>query len=481
MFYAKNLFLSLIIICLSVVLQCFGFYNPGLWILLLGYLILIYVIIKNIGINSIFFFFILFFGLYTFSVPISIEFGFDIGKYREQYLVSWPSVDFSLKHYFLSSSLALMGITFAASVGIGSITKFQKNYINPASFVKVEYFRLSIISGFIASLFEFINFIRVGGFDALRKGKAFYQSAVSDIPITLPSEGFFFISLALFAYILGNKGFKNKEYIAVLIFSLINSFYIFISFYIGERGTLLVAIIIFFLGYTFYKKITAVRIRYLISFLLVFFFFAVITIYRNILDDKKGATISTSIEYLKKHSNRLMFVMNPANIEFGAPALVYRVYIENNRDYNLKYGLTYFYFIPNFIPKYINPYRAPTLVNDVRDSYFKDRKKNGSNASVGYSAILEALLNFGFFGAFLWGIIATSVILFVEYIRYFPPNKYNIMIYLLFFNIVLIITRSSSEFIIQQLILYSLHIIIIISISVLLEVMIHSKLRLSKT
>ena len=165
----------------------------------------------------------------------------------------------------------------------------------------------------------------------------------------------------------------------------------------------------------------------------------------------------------------MIFNLNPANIEYGSPALVYRVYIENNNNFKYKFGVTYLYFIPNILPIYINPCRAPNLVNDVRDKYFPDRAKKGSNASVGYSAMLEALINFGFIGVFLWGTAVSFLLLLVEYIKFYRFNKYVLLIYLILFNIVMILFRSSSEFIFQQIILYIIYVAVIIFISAILR------------
>lgn len=465
----KNILLSFLLSLLSLILQIFGLYQAGLWLLLLSYMVIFYVAIKNIGINSLYFFFLLFYGLYIFSIPISIEFGLDIGQYREKYLATWQTVDYSLRHYVFSSSLVLIGIITSFFIIINYYKFYNRKILSNHVIDSSNLFTLSIVSGLISSLFELINFLRVGGVSALIKGKAFYQSAISDLSFTLPSDGFFYISIAIFAFLLGSKNIHSKKYIYTVFILLVNSFYLFVSLYIGERGNLLVAFFIAFLGITYFKKITKIKFSYIFTLLLFFIFFVFLTINRNFVEQGKNYKISNTFDYIKYNPNKLIFTLNPANIEYGSPALVYRVYIENNNNFKYKFGVTYLYFIPNILPIYINPCRAPNLVNDVRDKYFPDRAKKGSNASVGYSAMLEALINFGFIGVFLWGTAVSFLLLLVEYIKFYRFNKYVLLIYLILFNIVMILFRSSSEFIFQQIILYIIYVAVIIFISAILR------------
>jgi oligosaccharide repeat unit polymerase len=461
----KNIFLSFLLSLISIIFQAFGFYHIALWLLLSSYLVFLYIVLKNIGFNSLYFFFIIFYGLYTFSIPISIEFGLDIGKYREKYLESWQTVDYSLHHYVFSSTLVLLGIIISFFIIINYL-KFNKSKISESHIIDTStLFTLSIVSGTLSSLFELVNYIRVGGFDALLKGKAFYQSAISDIPFTLPSDGFFYISVALISFLVGFRNLTSKQFFYFIVALIVNSFYLFVNIYIGERGNIFVAIIIIFLGITYFNKINNIKFKYILISFFLFIFFVFLTINRNFVEQGKNYKISKTFNFIKTNPNKLNFALNPANIEYGAPTLVYRVYIENNDDFKFKYGLTYLYFVPNMLPLYINPYRAPNLVNEIRDNYFPDRALKGSNSSVGYSAMLEALINFGFLGVFIWGTLVSALLLFIEHVRLLRFNKYILLLYLLLFNIILILFRSSSEYIFQQIILYIIYAIVVIFIS----------------
>jgi oligosaccharide repeat unit polymerase len=464
----KNILLSIALVLTSLIIS--PIYKwVGLLFFFASYLVLFYTILKNNGIYSIAFVFNTLFGLYTFSLPLSILFNLDVGKYREQYLPSWPQFDFTLEHYLLSSSLFQLGFLIALLI---IYTRFKTSpfALKERKTYNLNFYSSSIISGILSSLFELINFLRVGGFEALKKGKAFYQSAVSDISLTLPSEGFFFISIILFA--LSFSYAKNKKRtVYFLLFIIVNSFYLFINLFIGERGSVLLSIVFFIFSFNYYYFINRIKLKYLLYGVIFLFFISIITIYRNFFDDKDAKpTFSNIYNYVIEHRNNIVFAMNPANIEFSAPALVYRVYFYNNNKIKPRFGLTYLYFIPNSIPTYLNPYRAPSLLYELRDNFFKDRVKKGSNASVGYSLLLESYLNFLFIGPFIIGALLSLFISWLESKKY-TNNFFYIITYVLFLNIILILFRSTSEFIFQTIILYVIQILFVFIISYLLKML----------
>lgn len=462
----KNLILSFTLVTFSFILGFLDLIWFDFFFFLSAFLVLGYVVLKNFGAFSLFFVFIFLFGLYTFSLPLSIFLKLDVGVYREKYLAAWPKYDHTLSHYLLSSKIFFVGVIvvlFFLMIYIGR--KITRNISNKK---EINAYSTSIISGIVANVFELINFIRVGGFSALSKGKAFYQSAISDIPLTLPSEGFFFISIILFALsipCIKKHGFNLK----IVIFVLVNLFYIFINLIIGERGTLFLSFVFFIISYKYNHFLNEIKLKHIILGIFFMFFISLLTIYRNFYDDKNvKPTLKNIYSYINTHKNRIYFSLNPANIEFSAPALVYRVYIENNKDITPKYGITYLNFLANSIPVYINPYRAPSLLNEVRDKYFKDRVKRGSNSTMGYSLLLESYINFLFFGPLLISIFITFLLLLLESQKK-SKNIFLVLLYILSFNFVLLLFRSTSEFIVQSFLLYVIQIIIVLFISSFLK------------
>lgn len=385
-------------------------------------------------------------------MPLSIYFGFDIGKYREKYLPVWAIQDSTLFHYTLSSFLFY--ISFFITYLFNNV---KRDFIN-TNYKKNDnknYLYLSYISIFITFIFELINFIRVGGFKALHEGKTFYQSAVNNLSFTLPSEGFFYISIVFFFLLF--KELKNK-FFYLYIFLITSFFYLYINIYIGERGVILFSLIYIFISFTFYKIIKQIKIRYIFLVFIIFISLTYITAYRSIYQVKKDKTtfIEVNKYFFKK---KLFFYINPSNTEFGAPCLIYRAFIYYNKNYdNYYYGLTYFYFIPNSIPTYILPLRVNNLEKEMVHKYFVDRDK-GSIAGLGYSALLESYINFWYIGPLILGFLLSLII------KYFEYKKYNNILYSSLYIIsvlpLLLIFRSSSTFILSSFFLLIIQFLIV--------------------
>ena len=154
--------------------------------------------------------------------------------------------------------------------------------------------------------------------------------------------------------------------------------------------------------------------------------------------------------------------MNPANTEFGSPALNYRIFFDRKpKDYEFKWGKTYTEISVAFIPTYIYPGKPKGIVFEFRDRYFAERKELGSTAGTGFSSLMEAYMNFGYFGPFLIYSISIFLLIYVES-KKGRNNMFINLFYLLLFNIFLIFSRSSSQYILYNLIFYLVQIGIVV-------------------
>lgn len=449
-------------------------FNAGLAFSLISYGILLYYTMKSAGVNSVLFLFMILFGLYGYSVPISVFFEADIGWHRVAKLSTWQSVDFTLFSFMLSNQLALLAIALLYLFFIKRRTMNISNsdYKEP----KFSYFYFAIIAGLFASISEALNFLRVGGFSAISNGKAYYQGAVNDLVLNIPYEGFLYISIGLFAMFFASLGRSMDKYLIYLPIYLTSIFFVlFTNLLIGERGLLVVAMVIFFLGLTIKTRITKVKFIYfvLIGFLYVAFSF--LTLLREDRIKYEGFT-----KFITTYETTLLRIMNPANTEFGAPALNYRIFMDlKDPDYNYKFGATYLEITTAFIPVYIYPNKPIGIVYEFRNTYFPERRKQGSTAGTGFSSLMEAYMNFGYFGPFVAYLFFLFVLIYLESKRA-NDNIFVNLFYLLSFNVFLIFSRSSSQYILQTAIFYLVQIAVVVIVYKILPKKVLATLKFDK-
>lgn len=414
---------------------------------MISYWFLLYHTLKIVGINSVLFFFIVLFGLYGYSVPISVFFEMDIGWHRVAKLATWEKVDDTLISFLISNQLALLAIAVVSLIFVKRSIMAIPSPSDSSS--KLSYYKFAVLAGILASLSEGLNFVRAGGISAISQGKAFYQGAVNDLVLNIPYEGFFYISVALFAQFFSSVSGKIKyvTYLPVYILSIF--FVLVINMAIVERGTLVVGMVVFVLGYTLNKRITGVALRYILALGVIYVFFNILTLLREKSVEYKGF-----VAFFESYSEKLLRVMNPANTEFGAPALNYRIYMDKkDEDYQYKWGKTYLELPLAFIPTYIYHNKPKGIVYEFRDTYFPERKKMGSTAGNGFSSLMEAFMNFSYAGPFIVYFFTIFFLIYIESKRG-KSNMFLNLFYLLMFNIFLIFSRSASQYILFNLVLY---------------------------
>ncbi len=450
-----QIFTALVFCVLSLFAIVFEWFEAALFSSLLSYFLLVYRTLKTTGLNSVLFLFIILFGLYGYSVPVSVFFELDIGWHRVAKIATWQEADASLFSYLLSNQLALFAILLVFLFFVNRKTMHISKTGNATT--KFTYYRFAVVAGIISSLSELLNFVRVGGWDTLLIGKAHYQGAVNDLVLNIPYEGFFYISAALFSQFFGSLDLKIRHTGYLINYLLSISFVLFIFLAIGERGSLLVAIVIFGLGFTINQRITSVKPLYAIALALLYMAFNVLTLLRE-----KEVEYNGIKDFYVTYGKRLNKLMNPANTEFGSPALNYRIFIKRKGgDYDYKYGYTYTELFWAFVPTYVYASKPKSIIYEFRDTYFAERKEQGSTSGTGFSSLMEAYMNFGYFGPFIVYLLTIFTLVYLENKKGRDRLLVNLL-YLVSFNIFLIYSRSASQYILYNVVLYGVQIIIVV-------------------
>lgn len=259
-----------------------------------------------------------------------------------------------------------------------------------------------LISSFLASLFEFINLFRAGGFQSLLLGKAFYQSVMSNLTLTLPSDVFFCINGLFLGLLIALHRINciNHFFKILLLNTILLVPFLFVEIILGMRSVLIVALLSGMASYSFLKPLKKVSLKLLIALLLVYSFFDFVYNARGyvlyLFENPKLFMEKVTEEYDDEERNI-------ANGEFGSPFGNFCLYYEKYKnDVSYKYGSTYLKGLVVPIPRFLYPTDKPVQISyEFRNEFFSSLKNNGEIAGTAYSSLLEAFVNWGWLGIFI--------------------------------------------------------------------------------
>ena len=341
-----------------------------------------------------------------------------VGPITYLWIGGFPKIygtNFNISAYLLAYTLATIGIVIALYVSklkkVSTNNEIEDNYDKKyISFFRFMAYLVSI--GTTAG--ELLNFIRVGGFETLYKGKAVYQAMVSDLFLTVPTSIIFELALALIgvSIILSNKDDKKLDKKFIILNSLILLPYLIIKIMLGQRGLLLSGIIIIFLIFSYIKPIRKITFKLVGIGLICYFFLSFLFIIRPGIkylfsDFDMFVNIATKKE-------RLVQVINPGSNEFSCVLGNFNtLYVSD--DYQFMYGKSYFQGMFNFVPSYLYPGEKPQMITyQFRDKYFPEESKRSRIAGTGFSSIMEAYWNFGYIGIAIIYSLITFALMYLE-------------------------------------------------------------------
>ncbi len=369
-----------------------------------------------IRVNSITFFFLLFYILYTYSGVLTVFYDVDT---RLLFTSSTPEAASS---FIFSSTLGLFGF----SIPFLFLTRIKK--IDKKEFYhKQKMFSIyALLFMGIATLGEFLNIFRAGGLSLLALGKAGYQSKTADLFITFPSAlflqvGFFFLGLRMFLKYETN--FKKAPRNKILLLSLILGLpIIFIYLSIGFRSPLLAIAIAFIMGFSYFIEVKSISRKVTLT---IFIGYSILAILFGIRGQLKLLFATGDWDAFKQYTfeeKAYLKYYNPANNEFGISYMNYATYYNDDDKVKLLYGSSYLEGFLIVIPRAILPFEKPLPISfRFRDRYFSGYKKHGRIAGTGFSSIIEPQWNFGLLGPFFVFFVIGCGLWVLEYYR----NRYR--------------------------------------------------------
>jgi hypothetical protein len=419
--------ISMLLVLLELIIQ-FGIYNYDKVCLFLtiGLCFLSFHIIKTTlgNIYSITVFFVLFWMMYIFSGPVSIIYGDGLNEY------------FYPRPYYISEYLIFSSISIIAFV-LGFL---KRTYINnleqshnaPRNSLDINCLGFTaIMFAIFTSLTEVINFLRVGGMATVLRGKATYQSAVSDLFVTLPSGIISYVAFGIFggyiSFIGGKRFYSDKK---LKLFVLFLSPYLLLKIIEGSRGTLLGSVLILILGYNYNKVTSKVKPKLILGISILYIIMVLMSSTRVIApyyiqrgEYKQLLQAMTAKEQIQKY-------INPAANEYGVAFGNFNVYYQSNKgNSEYKFGQSYFAGLVTIIPSFLYPGEKPqTILYEFRDKYMPYEKARGSIASHGFSVMLEAYMNFGVVGIVIVYFLIGRIFFMLEY-KKTSKNSFVFLVY----------------------------------------------------
>lgn len=376
--------------------------------------------------------------LYGCSGPFSVLYAEGLHfLYPKPYYVS----DY-IFHYSLSNVGIIIGFIFYKFFCIEKKEKFDSlvsgyNFLNAA-----------IVFSFLSFVMEFINIYRIGGLGTLIKGKAFVQSSISDLFITLPSYNFLYVSVFLFGiFLVQSKKNEFRTHKVKYILFLTPIFFVLLSYiFLGQRGRVAIAIVGFLLAITWFVKQQKVKFKHILLILIVYIFMVLMVGVRG----KIGYVVQTgNWDIIKNDITNSEFWLsniNPGTTEFGCTFGNFNAYILN--DFNkLRWGYSYISGLSIVIPRFIWPNKPQSVVYEFRDKFFFSESLRGRIAGTAYSSILEAYENFGTFGVFFVYSIYGIFLRWIEYYRRInEANVKHMIFYAMLLPVAISFHRSAFGF-----------------------------------
>ena len=263
--------------------------------------------------------------------------------------------------------------------------------------------RAGVLLCILASTGELINLQRAGGLRLIVEGKAAYQSATTELLLTLPSEQFALLGIALMAIGFANRplGARSRPrwLIGLGTVALLPLLAIMVA--LGQRGLLLSWLLVGVVAVSLRRPPRVVSLG--AGGLLLFGYLVAGLLYAN--RAFLGIAIATGDWSLVREqglsSERIATALNPASSEFGTPFGNFGDYLRGTNS-GPRLGTSYIVALASPVPRFLFPGTKPQQLSlEFRDQLFPLEARLGSIAGTGFSSILEAYIDFGILGPFL--------------------------------------------------------------------------------
>jgi oligosaccharide repeat unit polymerase len=356
---------------------------------------------QQAGYSSLTVIFVFFFLSYGLIAPLGVFAGSRV------FLPPPYLTDIFLAHFCLACGGLVLGVLMGRAAGDHFVGQTSHQRLNAAAVLNS-----AIILAGVATLFEAINVYRAGGLGLVLGGKLVYQSAVTALTGTLPSEYAARAAIAMLAlWISVTRGMpKALSYKRALAFLVIICPVVATYIYLGRRTEILALIMILFVAGTWTNPVRRLTPRLVLSVATVYLAFVIVMILRETVFHPDQGRITT--DYFAAVG---LHALLPTRGEFGAPFSVFSEYLNRAGAAAFLWGKSYLDGFALVVPSFLYPGEKPVQLDVAFYTLINagTAKVPGGIAGYGYSPILEAYVNFGSIGVvlvfFLTGLALTAL------------------------------------------------------------------------
>lgn len=367
--------------------------------------LLIFVARSLVGVASLSGIFVTFFLAYGLLAPIGAFAGLRV------FLPPPYATDQFVAYYCLALAGIMLGLSGRWRVEISTKSVGSTENLNPAAILIVAF----VCAG-MATSFEVINVIRAGGPEILLGGKLAYQSAITELTATLPSEYAARMAVALFAlwFALSRNGtLPVSIWKSVLFLAVIGP--VLVGFIIlGRRTEMLALMLSAVVAGTYLTPLRRLTPRLIVAVCFIYLAFIAIFVLRETVFHPAGGQMTA-----EKFRDAFLHVVFPVSGEFGAPFSIFSDGIKRLSDAALMWGGSYLDGFALIVPSFLYPGDKPIQLDTALfvAAHPVGTAHKGSVAGYGYSPILEAFVNFGTTGVFFVFLLVGRCLRSIERLR----------------------------------------------------------------
>lgn len=379
--------------------------------------------------------FVGFFALYGLSGPLNVITGTPLA---DIFAFPYRTADFLQQQAHATLGLALGFLAYALLIGLGAphtdTPDVGTSHTDTPSHHRKSLglpFSTAVLCLMLASAFEVITFIRVGGIPVLAMGKALYQSRASDLPLTLPSVELASLGFGLAAmWFAGHSAaLSRREQLRRVALILAAALPVLgIALALGRRGPLFGWALVWIVGRSVYVPLRTIPPRLVGAGLALVTASGVLFAGRATL--AFGVATGDWAPFIGAVTDvpRLVQAINPAGSEFGATFGNFSEYALRGNEAP-RMGQTYIAGLSTLVPQALYPGQKPkTITYQYRDVFFPSEAARGAIASTGFSSIMEAYMNFRDVGVVAVYALVGAILLLTERLR--TAGAYPALFYL---------------------------------------------------
>jgi hypothetical protein len=336
--------------------------------------------------------FLVFHMLYGLSGPINVVFGESLPRV-------FSGVEPATLHYLRQQLVTLAGF-MGGVIFVRIITRHHPTFSNRVNVEARALARSAIVAAGLSSVMYALNLSRLGGIDAVFRGKANFQSDLGSLFLTLPYQFVADIAVAVMcvALMVAHGPVTWRSRLAFLVALAPGGLSHVI---LGQRGPILGWLIILAAAVSLTRPYIP-TFRHAVIGLVAYLSLASLFLLRGAIPHMAHTGNFQDGLATAVRAERVLYALNPATNEFGSAFGNFSAFRQRPLLAYPQFGATYIEGLAVPVPGFMYPGDKPIQVSyRFRDAYIPEFARATRISGTGFGSVLEAYINFGEFGGLL--------------------------------------------------------------------------------